>query len=255
MQAGRFGFPHRRAKVTPGKRLSMHSTPPLSVVIPVLDGAALLRSCMAALAEGRARGLIGEIIVVGGGSRDGSQARAVALGARVLSQPAGRGGQLAAGAAAATGAWLLFLHADTELSPGWSAAVAAFLAAPENHSRAGDFRLRLDGEGGLPRWLEAGGRVGWRVVAFPGGQHGRVVGPGRLGSPLGLLAGADARPLRRGTAVLARSLSADRARRRRSRPADGAAVCPPARRTRHRHRLRHPGDRATPYRRRLPPAR
>src|SRR5258708_34539443 len=114
MQAGRFGFPHRRAKVTPGKRLSMHSTPPLSVVIPVLDGAALLPSCIAALAEGLQRGLIGEIIVVDGGSRDGSQARAAALGARVLSQPAGRGRQLAAGAPAPTGAGPVFCHTPTE---------------------------------------------------------------------------------------------------------------------------------------------
>jgi rSAM/selenodomain-associated transferase 2 len=153
----------------------MHSTPPLSVVIPVLDGAALLPPCIAALAEGLRRGLIGEIIVVDGGSRDGSQARAVALGARVLSQPAGRGGQLAAGAAAATGAWLLFLHADTELSPGWSAAVAAFLAAPENHSRAGYLRLRLEDEGWLPRWLEAGVALRCRWLALPYGDQGLLL--------------------------------------------------------------------------------
>jgi rSAM/selenodomain-associated transferase 2 len=153
----------------------MHSTPPLSVVIPVLDGAALLPTCIASLAEGKQRGLIGEIVVVDGGSRDGSQARAVALGARLLSHPAGRGGQLAAGAAAATGTWLLFLHADTELSPGWSTAVGAFVAAPENHARAGYFRLRLDDEGWLPRCLEAGVALRCRWLALPYGDQGLLI--------------------------------------------------------------------------------
>jgi rSAM/selenodomain-associated transferase 2 len=153
----------------------MHSTPPLSVVIPVLDGAALLPPCIAALAEGQQRGLIREIIVVDGGSRDGSQERALALGARLLSHPAGRGGQLAAGAAAATGAWLLFLHVDTELAPGWSATVAAFMAAPENRARAGYFRLRLDDAGRLPRWLEAGVALRCRWLALPYGDQGMLL--------------------------------------------------------------------------------
>src|SRR5260370_38997394 len=144
----------------------MHSTPLLSVVIPVRDGAALLPHCIAALAEGQERGLIHEIIIVDGGSRDGSQERALTLGARLLSQPAGRGGQLAAGAAAATGTWLLFLHADTRLSPGWSAPVAAFLAAPENRSRAGYFPPRLRYSGRPPRWLPAGLPPRRRLPAF-----------------------------------------------------------------------------------------
>jgi rSAM/selenodomain-associated transferase 2 len=153
----------------------MHSIPPLSVVIPVLDGAALLPDCIAALAEGKQSGLIGEVIVVDGGSRDGSQERALALGARLLPRPAGRGGQLAAGGGAATGAWLLFLHADTRLAPGWSTAVAAFLAAPENSTRAAYFRLRLDDAGSLPRWLEAGVALRCRWLALPYGDQGLLL--------------------------------------------------------------------------------
>jgi rSAM/selenodomain-associated transferase 2 len=153
----------------------MHSTPPLSIVIPVLDGATLLPLCIAALAEGQQCGLIREIIIVDGGSRDGSQERALALGARLLSHPAGRGGQLAAGAAAATGTWLLFLHADTQLAPGWSAPAAAFLAAPENRARAAYFRLRLDDAGRLPRWVEAGVALRCRWLALPYGDQGLLL--------------------------------------------------------------------------------
>jgi rSAM/selenodomain-associated transferase 2 len=153
----------------------MHSIPPLSVVIPVLDNAALLPDCIAALAEGKQSGLIGEVIVVDGGSRDGSQERALALGARLLLRPAGRGGQLAAGGEAAIGAWLLFLHADTRLAPGWSTAVAAFLAAPENGTRAAYFRLRLDDAGSLPRWLEAGVALRCRCLALPYGDQGLLL--------------------------------------------------------------------------------
>lgn len=153
----------------------MHSMPPLSVVIPVLDDAALLPDCIAALAEGKQSGLIGEVIVVDGGSRDGSQERALALGARLLPRPAGRGGQLAAGGEAATGAWLLFLHADTRLSPGWLIPVGAFLAAPENRTRAAYFRLRLDDAGPLPRWLEAGVALRCRWLALPYGDQGLLI--------------------------------------------------------------------------------
>ena len=57
--------------------------------------------------------------MVDGGSDDGTADIAGALGARVMSAPRGRGAQLAAGVAAARGEWLLLLHADTRLEPGW----------------------------------------------------------------------------------------------------------------------------------------
>src|ERR1700733_7014034 len=120
----------------------MHSTAPLSVVIPVLDGAALLPSCIAALDEGRHGGVIGEIVVVDGGSRDGTPKIAGALGARLLVASCGRGTQLAAGGAAATGDWLLFLHADTRLAPGWSALVGGVITDRANDVTAFYFRLK-----------------------------------------------------------------------------------------------------------------
>ncbi|MCH7889782.1 MAG: glycosyltransferase, partial [Proteobacteria bacterium] len=92
----------------------------LSVVIPTLDSAVSLGRTLDALAEDA--GLAREIIVADGGSRDGTVALAERRGARVVAAAGGRGAQLAAGAAAAARPWLLFLHADTRLDPGWTQA-------------------------------------------------------------------------------------------------------------------------------------
>lgn len=88
----------------------------LSVVVPVLDEAAGIRAALEALAPLRSRGH--EVIVVDGGSRDGTPELAAALCDRVLSAPRGRALQMNAGARAAGGEVLLFLHADTRLPPG-----------------------------------------------------------------------------------------------------------------------------------------
>src|SRR5262249_24118578 len=87
--------------------------PSLSIIIPVLDEASTIVEALAALAPYRARGV--EIIVVDGGSRDGTVQAARPLADRVMTAPRGRGSQMNAGAAAAEGDVLLFLHADTRL--------------------------------------------------------------------------------------------------------------------------------------------
>jgi rSAM/selenodomain-associated transferase 2 len=85
----------------------------ISIVMPVLNEAAGIEAALRALAPYRARGV--EVVVVDGGSGDGTAALARALADRVLSAPRGRAAQMNAGAAAATGDALLFLHADTRL--------------------------------------------------------------------------------------------------------------------------------------------
>ena len=150
-------------------------SPLVSIIVPALDAAASLPATLAALAEGRARGLIGEVLVIDGGSRDATPRLAEACGARVVEAARGRGNQLVAGAAAATGEWLLFLHADTRLGPGWAEAVGAFIARPENARRAGYFRYRLDDPAAAARRLEA--LVAWRcrLLALPYGDQGLLI--------------------------------------------------------------------------------
>ncbi|MDB5412337.1 MAG: glycosyl transferase, group 2 family protein, partial [Rubritepida sp.] len=99
------------------------------------------------------------------GSTDGT----AQLG-RVVAAPRGRGAQLAAGARAAKGDWLLFLHADTRLGNGWVLAVAA--AEPD---RAAYFRFALDDASPQARRLEAA--VAWRCrwLALPYGDQGLLI--------------------------------------------------------------------------------
>jgi rSAM/selenodomain-associated transferase 2 len=86
---------------------------PLSIVMPVLDEAGGIVATLARLAPLRARGV--EVVVVDGGSGDGTPVIAAAHADRVIVAPRGRALQMNAGAAAARGAVLLFLHADTLL--------------------------------------------------------------------------------------------------------------------------------------------
>src|SRR6185295_5190716 len=85
----------------------------------------------------------------------------------------GRGVQLAAGAAAARGDWLLFLHADTALAPGWREAASRHMAA--GPCRAGHFRLALDDEHPAARRIERLARWRCRLLALPYGDQGLLI--------------------------------------------------------------------------------
>jgi rSAM/selenodomain-associated transferase 2 len=87
----------------------------LSIVVPALNEAPGIRASLEALAPLRARGH--EVIVVDGGSDDATAQIASGLCDRVLVSPRGRARQMNAGARAASGDVLLFLHADTRLPP------------------------------------------------------------------------------------------------------------------------------------------
>jgi rSAM/selenodomain-associated transferase 2 len=87
--------------------------PALSIIIPVLNEEAGIVAALEALVEHRSRGH--ELIVVDGGSSDRTAELARPLADAVLTAPRGRGAQMDAGAARATGDVLLFLHADTRL--------------------------------------------------------------------------------------------------------------------------------------------
>lgn len=145
----------------------------LSVIIPTLDVAGSLGQTFDTLAEGD--DIVGEIIVADGGSHDGTPEYARQRGARVISAPPNRGGQLAAGAAAARQPWLLFLHADTRLAPGWARSVSRFVAAKDSEAQAAAFRFALDDTAPAARRLET--VVGWRckLLGLPYGDQGLLI--------------------------------------------------------------------------------
>lgn len=138
----------------------------LSVVVPTLNAAPALPATLASL------GAAAEVVVADGGSTDGTDGLARSLGATVIAAPRGRGAQLAAGIAAARGPWLLLLHADTRLAPGWAAAVRAAMAEP---GRAFHFRFALDDAAPAARRLERA--VAWRcrALALPYGDQGLLI--------------------------------------------------------------------------------
>jgi rSAM/selenodomain-associated transferase 2 len=144
----------------------------ISVVIPALNAAETLPHTLAAL---RGAAIIKEIIVVDGGSSDETVLVGQAAGAQVIAATPGRGTQLAVGAAAASGVWLLFLHADCRLEPGWEPAVRSFLTRPAAVERAGYFDLALDDPAPAARRLEH--IVAWRcrVLALPYGDQGLLI--------------------------------------------------------------------------------
>ena len=144
----------------------------LSVVIPTLNAAETLSQLRAALP---CAPVIAEVVVADGGSTDDTAAIAEQAGMLVVLARAGRGRQLVAGAASASGDWLLFLHADCAPAPGWTEAVAAFIAAPRAAERAGYFDLVLDDPAPAARRLER--IVAWRcrVLALPYGDQGLLI--------------------------------------------------------------------------------
>ena len=153
--------------------------PALSIVIPTLDAARVLGATLAGMEPGIDRldeaGTAVEVLVADGVSRDGTADEARRHGARVIEAQAGRGRQLAAGAAAAAGTWLLFLHADTCPAAGWDDEVSAFIAQPGNQSRAACFRFALDDRAVVARLLERLVALRCCLFALPYGDQGLLI--------------------------------------------------------------------------------
>jgi len=137
----------------------------LSIVIPVREEAAGILTLLARLAPLRERGA--EIIVVDGGSNDGSAALARRHADRVLVTRAGRARQMHAGAVAASGEALLFLHADTVLPPEADTLVAAAL---RSHVW-GRFDVRIDAPHPMFRIIETMMNLRSRVTGIATGDQ------------------------------------------------------------------------------------
>lgn len=143
----------------------------LCAVVPSLNAESRLEACLTAL------GGADDIILVDGGSTDRTTAIARSSGARVIDSPPGRGVQIAKGVAAATGDWLILVHADTVLAPGWKAAAERHMTAYPG--RAGYFRFRLDSTRPQARLLEKLVMLRCRLFALPYGDQPLLV-PRRL---------------------------------------------------------------------------
>src|SRR3954470_18254717 len=129
----------------------------ITVVIPTLNAEATLGPTLASLVSAAVDGLVREVIVVDGGSSDRTAEIVDHAGANHLTGHKGRGQQLAAGAAHARFPWLLFLHSDTVLVPGWEREAGLFMQRIDMGDRppaAAAFRFTLDDEGAKPRVLE-----------------------------------------------------------------------------------------------------
>jgi rSAM/selenodomain-associated transferase 2 len=157
--------------------------PPLvSIVIPVKDEAAALSDLLLALRadveaewESAATHRVAEIVVsvatpVGGALqevRDRFTNVTWVEGAR------GRGIQLNAGAARATGEWLWFVHADSRLPDHWLAAFQAL--SPQAGVAGGAFRFALDSTAWQARLLERAVALRVRWFNLPYGDQGLFV--------------------------------------------------------------------------------
>ena len=131
-----------------------------AVVVPALNEARHIEACLASV---RGQGDAVDLVVVDGGSSDGTPALARPL-ARVLEAPRGRASQMNAGARATSGDVLLFLHGDTRLAPDALAAIRAALS--DARVVGGTFTLRFEPATPLLRLYAWYTRFSWRLFRY-----------------------------------------------------------------------------------------
>lgn len=157
----------------------MHSSQTkISIIIPVLNEAGIIAKTLNSTQTGQNI----EIIVSDGGSVDSTAEIAAKAGAKVINSPKGRALQMNSGASQATGEILLFLHADTILSPGYDSMIRQ--ALQQTSTVAGAFELQIDGLDPGLRIIETA--VNWRSrwLQMPYGDQA-IFMPAKLFQQLG----------------------------------------------------------------------
>jgi len=149
----------------------------ISIIIPVLNEAGNIKEaisttafstkCYANATTQPSTNI--EVIVVDAGSEDGTVQIAQSLGVKVISSSPGRAAQMNAGAVAASGEILLFLHADTRLPAGFDEMIRTALQQPG--TVAGAFKLRIDASLLSLRWVEWGVNVRSHFYQMPYGDQ------------------------------------------------------------------------------------
>ncbi len=145
---------------------------PISVVIPTLNTAHSIGPTLACLYEGMEKSLICEVIFADGGSTDDIASVANDTGAVLIKTAKGRGQQLQAGAKAAKGRWILFIHTDTILSNNW---VAVMEAHVNTNPKAAYCRLAFDQGGFAPRLIALFANLRSKLFGLPYGDQSLLI--------------------------------------------------------------------------------
>ena len=156
---------HEAADTHPPEQDDADDDPRVSVIVPAIDEEDRLPRALASVGHDEQV----EVIVVDGGSRDGTVAIAEAAGARVIHSPPGRGVQMNAGAQRASAPVLLFLHADTCLPPRWQQHVDRCLSEP--NVAGGAFRLAFNSSHPGLRLIAAGANCRASLRHLPYGDQ------------------------------------------------------------------------------------
>ena len=139
----------------------------VSIVVPTLNESAHVESALLPLQTMRQSGH--EVIVVDGGSDDGTRDLALGRADKIVSGPRGRALQLNTGAREARGDVLLFLHADTLVPP---ETMMAFLDEfPSSRHVWGRFDVRLSGNHLMFRVVESMMNIRSRLSGIATGDH------------------------------------------------------------------------------------
>ena len=148
-----------------GRKSGLQTPPTISIIIPILNEAKILDKTLSQLQPELERH---ELIIVDGGSSDNSVCIAEKYG-EVLTSARGRAKQLNAGAVAATGDILIFLHADIWLESG---ALAAVESALSSGYIGGGFHQKIDGKCILYRMIEIAGDLRGKYLKVFYGDSG-----------------------------------------------------------------------------------
>lgn len=153
----------------------------LSVLIATRDDEPALALTLALLVPAAAAGIVREVVIADGGSKDGTGRIADATGCVFLSGPDGEGARLRQAAASSSrGEWLLVLKPGTILDPDWHREAMLFIERVERHgraaSRAAVFRYGVDDDdGAAKRWQGGLARLERVVSGLPRPSQGLLI--------------------------------------------------------------------------------
>lgn len=150
----------------------------ISVIIPTLNSEKNLVATLSSLVPAVVEGVIKDVVIADGGSKDDTQQLAFEAGVNFVSVKPGRGAQMAGGASEAKSEWYLFLHDDTILQQGWEREVAGFIldcVEAGDIQKAACFKFALDDRSMSALLLEKIVRLRCFILALPYGDQGILI--------------------------------------------------------------------------------